>query len=70
MTTLTKAETVFLSRVADVLVANPTFTNEEAMRAVLARDEQLWLEVATRTPVGNAIAENIARDVHRRARAA
>lgn len=70
MQTLTKDETIFLSRVADVLVSNPTLTMEEAMKAVLARDEQLWLEVASKTEVGKTIADEMCSDVYRRLRAA
>jgi hypothetical protein len=66
--TLTTNEKVFLNRTAAVMAANPALSIEDAMREVLARDEALWLEVATRTEAGNAIASAICEDVYKRAR--
>lgn len=68
--TLTKNETVFLSRVADVMVANPALSIEDGMRAVLARDEELWLKIFTKPDLRNEVVSEMATDVYSRLRAA
>lgn len=66
--TLTKNEEIFLSRAADVMVADPTLTPEQAMRAVLARDEELWLAATAQTEMGETIRHELSASVYRACR--
>jgi hypothetical protein len=57
---LTKAEKAFLDRVALQMVDNPNLSLEDAMRAVRARDEELWLMTMADDEQGKAIRHSLA----------
>lgn len=67
--TLTKAEQVFFSRVADKMIEAGLSMDvpgdmEKACKMVLARDEQLWLMTMQKNDEGKAIRQELCEQVY------
>lgn len=62
--TLTAAEQTFISRMADEIVRNPSLSMEDAAKAVLARDQELWLMATANTDQGKTIRSTLAQQTY------
>lgn len=63
---LTEAEKTFLRRMVPAVMAGATL--EEAGRAVLARDEELWLAAIAKDDQGQAIRDSLCYLVYKHAK--
>lgn len=65
---LTKDEIAFFARVADYIVKNPGTKIVEACKAILKRDEELYLKATAKTEEGDAIRHAMCAVIYRQAR--